>query len=219
MASNNLVLVSSNVVVIFSPMLSKLFLRSKISLSSRLTSMIIWQLFFSMFDSTSCPQMKIMWKICLFVNLLLAHRESCEKVVDRIFMTLSLSLESLCEETSVSFHLLPISLVFNNIRSATNLSEIIITVDLSVLQIVIFIVISLNKARHDTLLRIKVNMIHTPQGHDAFLRPLRFLVYLSYCTLHSLLVTQVDFVLIINLPSGKSSRFGQILKTCELKLS
>ena len=129
MASNNLVLVSSNVVVIFSPMSSKLFLRSKISLSSRLTSMIIWQLFFSMFDSTSCPQMKIMWKICLFVNLLLAHRESCEKVVDRIFMTLSLSLESLCEDTSVSFHLLPITLVFNNIRSVTNLSEIIITVE------------------------------------------------------------------------------------------
>ena len=159
-----------------------------------------------------------MWKICLFVNLLLAHRESCEKVVDRIFMTLSLSLESLREETSVSFRLLPITLVFNNIRSATNLSEIIITVDLSVL-IVIFIVISLNKARHDTLLRIKVNMIHTPQGHDAFFRPLRFLVNLSYCTLHSLLVSQVDFVLIIHLPSGKLSRFGQIFKTCELKLS
>ena len=72
-------------------------LRSRTSSSVRFTSLIIWQLFFLMFNSISCEEMNLFGNCESFVC---CYRESCKKVVDRISITLSISLESLCEDRS-----------------------------------------------------------------------------------------------------------------------
>ena len=112
-------------------------LRSRTSSSVRFTSLIIWQLFFLMFNSISCEEMNLFGNCESFVC---CYREFCKKVVDRISITLS-SLSVKIEVPTLSD------------QSRVQQPQICNKTITTAAHIIIFIVITLHSDRCETLLR------------------------------------------------------------------